>query len=299
MPLFIPRTNSDDDVNLEKISAMGESPDLVSKLLDSMYNNAPEPKMANEIPDLSADTNMLPKDTISVNSDKQIENNANFTSTPILDYLFSNGIVSADIYKSTQSEITSRKVTENDYLKLQTVIDEHEIVKAKSRLYNVKYVDLSSYNITGELLHNIPVELAKKFEVVLFEIVPSTTEKEIYKVAMVDPLDLQNVNFIEAQLDKKLEVYISEESRIRSIIENKYDTDVLIKEDVNKAIEEVKDDGSFKLDEELKGENDLTNDVANAPVARIVSMILEYGIKFKASDAHIEPRENNLTIRFQ
>jgi type IV pilus assembly protein PilB len=323
MAFYIPRPASEEDTEPKEanIPAMGESPDLVSKLLDSMYNSGTKSTLAGKIENENSNANNndefenrilnselnkpiqnnLNSSQASINqSSNNISSNNSTKSTPILDYLFSGGKISADIYKNSQNLIQSNFNSENDYLKIQSDIDEIEIAKTKSALYNIDYVDLTKYNLNGELLHNIPLEIAKKYGVVLFEIKNSANgTDEVYNVAMVDPLDIQTVKFLESQINKKLKVFIAEEGRIRTIIENKYDTDVLIKEDVGKAIEAAEDDSTLKLGEELKGDLDLNSDVANAPVARIVSMILEYGIKFKASDAHIEPREKYLVVRFR
>ncbi len=225
----------------------------------------------------------------------------------ILDQLFQDKKIGETEYRHAQDEIFKNAVPEEFYIKDHNLADETDITIAKSKVYQIPYINLHDIEIDKSIVTKIDVDLARSQIILAFALVPnlldpnaigSENSKETLKVAMVDPLDQQKVRFIEAMTNKNIVPYIAEESVIRSVIESKYSNDTLIKQDVGKALEDVKEN-IVQLQEELLSEQSLITNVQNAPIARIVSMILEYGVKFKASDCHIEPREKNLSVRFR
>jgi type IV pilus assembly protein PilB len=96
-------------------------------------------------------------------------------------------------------------------------------------------------------------------------------------------------------LGKKIEVYYASEDDINNVLESKYGAQIT--KDVDEAMEQV--GGDNLLDINSMQENEITKDPQNAPIIRIVNMILDYGIKNKASDVHIESREKKVIVRFR
>src|SRR5690606_4422118 len=112
---------------------------------------------------------------------------------------------------------------------------------------------------------------------------------------MKDPLDLQKVKYIESVIGKKVEAYYAYEEDIQRVLDNKYGAQ--LGTEVNQALEEV---GENVL--EIKNnysENEISENLESAPIIKIVNMMLDYGIKNKASDIHIEPREKRIVVRFR
>ena len=109
---------------------------------------------------------------------------------------------------------------------------------------------------------------------------------------MVNPLDLETIEFLEKKTDLKIKVAISLEKQINSYIKEKYIREKNITSEVTRALNERKDDEKVtKLADEKVA--------VEAPVAKIVSTILEYAVKSRASDVHIEPQEDNVRIRYR
>lgn len=209
----------------------------------------------------------------------------------ILDILFSQGKITKDFFESAKFEILSKNLNEEDYINSKAIISPVDLLKAKSEAYGVPFVDLNKEELKKEVLYKIPYETAKNNSVVAFGDSPSGI-----KIALVDPLDIQKVKFIQTFLSQNVIPFFAEEDAIKKIIDTKYSAQ--FDTEVSQAVESVKGSG-LVLEEELSSLDELNMNIQNAPVSRIVNMILEYGIKFKASDIHIEPKEGRVSVRYR
>ncbi|MEI6462195.1 MAG: GspE/PulE family protein [bacterium] len=209
----------------------------------------------------------------------------------LLDILFSQGKITKDFFESAKFEILSKNINEEDYINSKAIISPVDLLKAKSEAYGVPFVDLNREELKKEVLYKIPYETAKNNSVIAFDETPKGV-----KIALVDPLDIQKVKFIQTFLSQNVIPYFAEEDAIKKIIDTKYNAQ--FDTEVSQAVESVKGSG-LVLEEELSSLNELNMNIQNAPVSRIVNMILEYGIKFKASDIHIEPKEGRVSVRYR
>ena len=150
------------------------------------------------------------------------------------------------------------------------------------------FVDLSSISIPQETLQAIPQDLAKTNWAVAFE---STAVG--LKVGMADPLDLQKIQFLESITKKKIEPYYASRSDITQVINTRYGAE--IGREVDEALETVTD----VYDVNASQTQNVGDKSEEAPVIRIVNMVLDYAGKHHASDIHIEPRENRIIVRYR
>jgi type II secretory ATPase GspE/PulE/Tfp pilus assembly ATPase PilB-like protein len=137
------------------------------------------------------------------------------------------------------------------------------------------------------MMQKLPKDIADKNEALVIEDLGSAL-----KVVMSDPTDLQKIKFLQTMLGRPIKPVYASADAIKQTIDTKYGAQV--GEEVAEALEEVEDVVSIKSSDSTD-----ISQISNAPVSRIVSMILEYGVKYKASDIHIEPREGKLSIRFR
>lgn len=173
-------------------------------------------------------------------------------------------------------------------LKLHILPDE-DVVKAKAISINVPYVDLSTLKVDPKVLKNISKDMAKKYQAVPFGFTGN-----LLNVAMVNPNNVQAIEFIERRSGFRVNPYMASVSGIENVLSQYQD----LSEEVSEALKNVEEVGVQKKGKE--GEDDKVGDlVQDAPVTRAVNTILEYAAKSKASDIHIEPWENALKVRFR
>jgi len=199
------------------------------------------------------------------------------------------------IDKVKEEEIRLRRLktgeSEEEIISALRLVSELELVMAKAKFLRVEYVDLEKTAFSPEALSLVPESVAQKYKVVPYKFEPK--EKILY-VAMSNPLDLETVEFIEKKSGCKVLAAMSLPKQIESFVREKYQREKGITSEVSKALDERKADENKKV--KVKGQNGVS---AEAPVAKIVSTILEYAIKARASDVHIEPQEENVRVRYR
>jgi type IV pilus assembly protein PilB len=179
--------------------------------------------------------------------------------------------------------------SEEEIIKSMRLVSDDDFAKAKAEFLKVPYVDLDNIGFSPEALSLVPESVAQKYNIVPYKLDPKT--KTLF-VTMVNPLDLETLEFLEKKTNLKISAAMSTEKQIEGFIKEKYIREKNITSEVNKALDERKtDENDMKKAQEKVA--------VEAPVAKIVSTILEYAIKSRASDIHIEPQEENVRIRYR
>jgi len=179
--------------------------------------------------------------------------------------------------------------SEEEIIKSLRFVSDQDLVKSKAKYLKVEFVDLENIGFSPEALSLVSENVASKYKLVPYRLDPRT--KTLY-VTMVNPLDLETLEFLEMKTNLKISAGISTEKQISSFIKEKYVREKSITSEVNKALDERKID-------ELVIKQAQDKVAVEAPVAKIVSTILEYALKARASDIHIEPQEENVRIRYR
>jgi type IV pilus assembly protein PilB len=159
-----------------------------------------------------------------------------------------------------------------------------------SEATDIPYVNLANYIIDAEVVKLVPEAVAQKYKAMpIFKIGDSLT------VAMVDPKDIVAIDELSRRARCNIEAVLALESHILNAIDQYYKSessfDNLIKDiDKEKRLQEgVAEFDSKKLAEIAE----------EAPVIKLVNMIIMQAVKDRASDIHIEPEEDKLKIRFR
>ena len=187
------------------------------------------------------------------------------------------------------AEIESGKKQE-DIIKEQKLVPEKDLVKAKAKLYNIPYVDLSKIPDSPEAIAILPREVADRFKVF-----PMSVDKaaKTLNLAMADPLNLTAIEFIEQKTNLTVKPFAALPEKIAEFIITRYSTS--LSQEVTEALKEVKVDQSS-----LNGFG-MSKDgfIREEKIADIVNQILDFAIRARASDIHIEPQEKNTRVRYR
>ena len=218
-----------------------------------------------------------------------MNNSALKTYKSLVEVLQDQGLIT----KQNSEDIALRRVktgeTEEDVIRALRLVSEEDLIKAKAKFLKVPFIDLDSTAFSPEALSLVPESVAQKYKIVAYRF--DTKAKTLF-VTMVNPLDLETLEFLEKKTNLKINAAMSTEKQIDSFIKEKYIREKSITSEVNKALDERKA-------EETVVKKVQENVTVEAPVAKIVSTILEYAIKSRASDVHIEPQEDNVRVRYR
>jgi type IV pilus assembly protein PilB len=186
------------------------------------------------------------------------------------------------------AEVQSGK-TEEEILVSQNLVNEVFLTRAKAEAYNVPYIDLTNVPVSPEALSSLPQEVAKKFNV--FPVAIDPISRQII-VAMIDPLNLTAIQFIEQKTGMQVKPHAAEPSKIILMLETSYTTSLA--KEVSEALREVPSEEKVRTIN--TGQTGL---IREEKVAEVVTHILEFAAKARASDIHIEPQEKSTRVRYR
>lgn len=207
----------------------------------------------------------------------------------IEDILFEDKLLSSDQLSLIKLEHINTGKAVEEILVDHGFVDETNLTKAKAKLVGVPFIPLSGKGISPEVLNFVPEPVARRYKLVPFDY--DKTNNSL-SVAMVDPLDLQVLEFIEQKSGATVKPFIAVPSEIDTAISEQYAQS--LSTEVSAALKEAPPEIGAKIDEKKIGEI-----IREAPVAKIVSTLLEYAMKARASDIHIEPAEDKTRVRYR
>ena len=170
-------------------------------------------------------------------------------------------------------------------------ISDDEITNFLSQQYRVPTIDLADYEIDAEIVKLVSKEQCEKHRVV-----PVSRTGNALIVAMADPTNLHAIDDLKFLTSYNIEPVIASETAILATIEKYYNAGPSYDE-VMAGFDEQEID--FTGEEEDLNLLELEKASEDAPVVRLVNMILLNAIKKGASDIHIEPYEKKLRVRLR
>jgi type IV pilus assembly protein PilB len=174
------------------------------------------------------------------------------------------------------------------YLLENKLITEVDLQKTYAYVLGIPFVDLSKETIPIDILQTVPELIAKKYNIVSFE-----RSGANLKVAMLNPEDLQTIDFIKKKTGLKIVPCLTSRESIQAAL-RQYEKSLKAEfGDILTA--DIKPEG----DEEKGGEENLAQVAAGLPVIRIVDTLLKHAILESASDIHIEPEEKEVHVRYR
>jgi len=172
-------------------------------------------------------------------------------------------------------------------------ISDKEVAEFVASQYNVPSIDLAEYEVDRAVIDLVPREVTERHK-----ILPVSRVGTSLVVAMTDPTNLHAIDDIKFLTGYNVEAVVASESAIEKAIEFYYATPLASYNDVMDGFDA--DEFEFGHDEE-EGVNllELEKLSEDAPVVRLVNLILVNAIKKVASDIHIEPYEKALRVRYR
>ena len=171
-------------------------------------------------------------------------------------------------------------------------ISEDDITSFLSRQYGVPSINLSHFEIDPAVIKLIPSEIAQKHQ-----IIPINRTGNVLTVAMADPSNIFAIDDIKFMTGFKVEPVVAAETSIKNAINKHYDSAGMV-EDIMKNFDD-KDVEALREGDENVNVAELGQAAEDAPVVKLVNLILTDAIKKGASDIHIEPYEKSFRVRYR
>jgi len=180
-----------------------------------------------------------------------------------------------------------------EYMVRTGMVSQTAILDAIASQLNLKKYDPKDYTVSPEFADLMDVDTVMKFNSI-----PLTSEQGVLTVAMVDPLDIIAIDYIEVMTNMEVETIICSEQQFSALMSTLYGAyagknGVLEQVQAIEEMEEGGEDDTNAVDTVLK-------DIASeAPVIKLVNSILSQAVREGATDIHLSPEKNYVEIRFR
>lgn len=169
-----------------------------------------------------------------------------------------------------------------------------EDLSKKAASLGVAYLDKVPKNIENSIIDIIPEEVARKNRIIVFEV----TDTNMH-VAMTDPQDINALNmlrFIAEKEKKEINIYLVSEKILENLLDFYVGPSEVVKQAVKSFAEDVVFNDGGDTEDAEKNKDQLLKE---APVAKLVQVIVSHAIEGHASDIHIEPMDKDYRVRFR
>jgi type IV pilus assembly protein PilB len=218
-------------------------------------------------------------------------------------FLVDSRLIALKDFELAETEAEERGQRLEDLLISKGFLTEDDLRRAKSYILGIPFVDLKRELIPRAVLSLIPEPLARKHNLVAYKKTGDTLE-----IAMLDPLDLEAIDFIKKGSNLKILPRLTDvESMKNALVQYQKSLkaefgDIIQKESLN--LKQANNLDSAELNDLPKAGaevtmTDLQKMAEDLPVVRVVESLLSHAILQKASDIHIEPFEQELVIRYR
>jgi type IV pilus assembly protein PilB len=174
-------------------------------------------------------------------------------------------------------------------------VTDEEVTNFLSRQYGVPAINLEYFEIDSSVVKLVPEETAKRYQ-----ILPLSRVGASLTIAMVDPTNVFAMDDIKFMTGFNIEPVVASESAILDAIQKAYEQPIA-EENVDDLLASMGDEADVELqaDQEELDLGELEKSADEAPIVKLVNIVLTDAVKRGASDIHIEPYEKEYRVRFR
>ena len=210
----------------------------------------------------------------------------------ILEILENVGLVSREQAIAARQIATQEDEPVMDVLAREGVVAKLDMLKALAGQFGMETISLTGLDIPREVLDMVPGEVAQRYKVV-----PVFKNENVLTVALGDPLDVDTLDGLRYVLKCNVEGVVAPPEEIEKAIANYYGRATGAVEGMLQEITE----GTLALPDEVKkqlvGDENVTE--SDAPIIKLVSLIIMEAFRSRASDIHLEPMPKKFRVRYR
>ncbi len=207
--------------------------------------------------------------------------------------LIRRGVIGPDQLKEAQR---AGAAVEDSLVKLGYA-DIDDIMKAKAEQHGLPFIELREIEIPPSVIELVPESLARENIVM-----PLSQGNGTIRVIMHDPLGFETIEKLRFVLNREIEVALAPKEAIVEAINKYYGSSGSETESVDSMLQEFTDTAiDFAEDSGTGGKPGTTNTLeeGDAPVIKLVHLIIQEAVTMRASDIHIEPFADRVRIRYR
>ncbi len=206
---------------------------------------------------------------------------------------------SVGLIDSTQSAEALKVAQEKDKDVIDVLVEsgiakKMDILKTLANQFGMEIIDLTGHEIPQDVIDSVPADVARRYKVI-----PAYKIDNILTVAISDPLDVETLDSLRYVLKSNVEGAVAPAEQIAAALNQYYPQSG--QGAVETMLEEITE-GSVSVPttamQELIGE-DVEVSEADAPIIKLVSLVILEAFRNRASDIHLEPMAKKFRIRYR
>ncbi len=210
--------------------------------------------------------------------------------TNISDVLLSEHLINQAQYRDIKLKTATSGQNEDQIIDSLKIVNEEKLAEVKAKMLGVAYISLDSTSFSPQALGFVPQVVVQRFNIIPFAYDERT---KTLSIAMGNPVDLDAISFIRQKTGLNVRAFAASPTAIKQAIDIQYRQELVGQ--VGEALKETEELHTTKTVDSTQ----IAQIIKEAPIAKIVSTILEYAVKSRASDIHIEPQEERVRVRYR
>jgi len=208
----------------------------------------------------------------------------------VLEVLLDNGMVTSEQAEAAREQVGVRDGTVVDILLEDQVVTEDDVLGLLAGLFGMEFVSIGDMDIPADVRDMVKQETARRYQVM-----PVYKTDDGLMVAMSDPMMFDTLDSLRYLLKINVEGVVARRAEVKALLERYYPAEA----DVENMLDQITDG---TVDVETVQDNLIDTDSASdsdAPIIKLVSLIILEAYRNRASDIHLEPLEKRFRVRYR
>ncbi|MFO7570649.1 MAG: ATPase, T2SS/T4P/T4SS family [Smithellaceae bacterium] len=210
--------------------------------------------------------------------------------------LVEEGLITDDRLKQALLDQKKAGLKLGQFLTRQGIVNEQQIIDLLSRQLKIAKYHPDEYPLDIDLSRQIPIEVAQKYQ-----IAPLKKKGRLLTIAIVDPLDINALDYVEVLTNSEVEPVVCSEREVNQLISSLYGMQsglggIMETMEISSLDENQPEAVSDKEEVQIASLQDMAGE---APVIRLANSIFAQAIRDGASDVHISPQQKTVQMRFR
>ena len=207
------------------------------------------------------------------------------------DILVRDQLVSSDQLAEARSMAESSGTKLQDVLIKLGYVTQDQAIKAYAEFNKMDFVDLNGMVIPEEVINIVPESVARDNM-----IIPLESDGQVLKIAMSDPTNFDLVTKLQFILNREIIAAVANKEQIQELVNKHYgsDDDNAVAQLLKEGFADYEDTGTGARGPGLADSNE-----GDAPIIRLVNLIIQEAVNDRASDIHIEPFAERIRVRYR
>jgi type IV pilus assembly protein PilB len=212
------------------------------------------------------------------------------SSQGVVDVLLAENVLTPQQAAEIKNKSSLEGISPELLIIKHNLVPQERLSEAKAKFLGIPYISLSSTSFAPQAISFLPRAVVERFQLVPFFYDEKT---QTIHIAMANPVDIEAVDFVEKKTGLNVKTFAASPADVESAINQQYRQELV--GEVGAAIKETEEFTRKRVVDSTQ----IAQIIKEAPIAKIVSTILEFAVSSRSSDIHIEPQEDRVRVRYR